>query len=88
LAGSERASKTGAQGSTLKEGANINLSLMALGNVINALSEGTKKGVKKVRECDVLVCRCMEGCCMKFVLLLCCGMGFNVVWCCCVAVYR
>ena len=40
LAGSERAAKTGAKGSTLKEGANINLSLMALGKVINALSEG------------------------------------------------
>lgn len=40
LAGSERAAKTGAKGATLKEGANINLSLMALGNVINALSEG------------------------------------------------
>jgi len=40
LAGSERADKTGATGSTLKEGANINKSLMALGNVINALSEG------------------------------------------------
>lgn len=48
LAGSERANKTGASGSTLKEGANINLSLMALGNVINALSEGSKKGAKKV----------------------------------------
>ena len=43
LAGSERASKTGASGATLKEGANINMSLMALGNVINALSEGSKK---------------------------------------------
>lgn len=42
LAGSERANKTGATGSTLKEGANINMSLMALGNVINALSEGSK----------------------------------------------
>jgi len=37
LAGSERADKTGATGSTLKEGAMINQSLMALGNVINAL---------------------------------------------------
>ncbi|CAM9564836.1 unnamed protein product, partial [Phaeothamnion confervicola] len=40
LAGSERAKKTGATGTTLKEGANINRSLMALGNVITALSEG------------------------------------------------
>lgn len=48
LAGSERASKTGASGATLKEGANINLSLMTLGNVINALAEGSKNGAKKV----------------------------------------
>lgn len=40
LAGSERASKTGAQGQQLREGAAINTSLMALGSVINALSEG------------------------------------------------
>ena len=39
LAGSERQVKTGATGDTLKEGASINMSLMALGNVINALSE-------------------------------------------------
>jgi len=48
LAGSERANKTGATGSTLKEGANINMSLMALGNVINALSESAaSKGQKR-----------------------------------------
>lgn len=46
LAGSERAAKTGAQGQTLKEGANINMSLMALGNVINALSD-SKGGARK-----------------------------------------
>lgn len=44
LAGSERQSKTGAEGDRLKEGAKINLSLSALGNVINVLAEG-KKGV-------------------------------------------
>eukprot|EP00928_Gymnodinium_smaydae_P074362 TRINITY_DN5741_c0_g2_i1.p1 TRINITY_DN5741_c0_g2~~TRINITY_DN5741_c0_g2_i1.p1 ORF type:complete len:1176 (-),score=203.57 TRINITY_DN5741_c0_g2_i1:156-3683(-) len=38
LAGSERAKDTGAEGTLLKEGANINKSLSALGNVINALS--------------------------------------------------
>ncbi len=48
LAGSERADKTGATGSTLKEGANINKSLMTLGNVINKLSEGVKKGGKVI----------------------------------------
>mmetsp|Transcript_124405 Transcript_124405/g.265106 ORF Transcript_124405/g.265106 Transcript_124405/m.265106 type:complete len:1170 (+) Transcript_124405:123-3632(+) len=39
LAGSERQKGTGATGQTLKEGANINKSLSALGNVINALVE-------------------------------------------------
>jgi hypothetical protein len=43
LAGSERANKTGASGKNLKEGAAINKSLSALGNVINALSAGGKK---------------------------------------------
>jgi hypothetical protein len=33
LAGSERVKSTGASGATLKEGANINKSLSALGNV-------------------------------------------------------
>ena len=36
LAGSERLSKTGAEGQTAKEGAAINQSLSALGNVIHA----------------------------------------------------
>jgi hypothetical protein len=39
LAGSERAKKTGATGSTLKEGIMINKSLLALGNVISALTD-------------------------------------------------
>ena len=34
LAGSERIKKTGAQGNTLKEGININMGLLSLGNVI------------------------------------------------------
>ena len=37
LAGSERAAATGASGTRLREGANINKSLSELGNVINAL---------------------------------------------------
>jgi chromosome segregation ATPase len=40
LAGSERQSKTGATGDTLKEGCNINLSLSALGTVIDTLVKG------------------------------------------------
>ena len=38
LAGSERADSTGAKGTTLKEGANINKSLTTLGKVISALA--------------------------------------------------
>ncbi|XP_066279376.1 kinesin-like protein KIF16B isoform X2 [Branchiostoma lanceolatum] len=39
LAGSERASATGATGDRLKEGANINKSLVTLGNVISTLAD-------------------------------------------------
>jgi kinesin family protein 18/19 len=44
LAGSERASNTNNRGLRLIEGANINKSLLALGNCINALCELTKQG--------------------------------------------
>ena len=46
LAGSERVEKTDAKGLTLDEAKAINVSLFALGNVINALSSG-------------LVCNCV-----------------------------
>lgn len=39
LAGSERIKKTGASGCTLKEGININMGLLCLGQVIFALTE-------------------------------------------------
>ncbi|KAF3420594.1 hypothetical protein E2986_03109 [Frieseomelitta varia] len=42
LAGSERASATGCKGARFKEGANINKSLLALGNCINKLADGAK----------------------------------------------
>ncbi|KAF5280510.1 hypothetical protein FQA39_LY18032 [Lamprigera yunnana] len=42
LAGSERANKTKSRGKRLQEGAHINRSLLALGNCINALSEGAR----------------------------------------------
>lgn len=45
LAGSERATVTKNRGARLREGANINRSLLALGNVINALAD------QKVRIC-------------------------------------
>ncbi|XP_030854448.1 kinesin-like protein KIF16B isoform X2 [Strongylocentrotus purpuratus] len=41
LAGSERANATGATGDRLKEGANINKSLVTLGNVISALADAS-----------------------------------------------
>ncbi len=40
LAGSEKISKTGAEGKVLEEAKKINTSLTALGKVINALSDG------------------------------------------------
>uniref|UniRef100_A0A672ZAY1 Kinesin family member 16Ba n=1 Tax=Sphaeramia orbicularis TaxID=375764 RepID=A0A672ZAY1_9TELE len=45
LAGSERADATGATGVRLKEGGNINKSLVTLGNVISALADMTQDGV-------------------------------------------
>uniref|UniRef100_A0A673NCR2 plus-end-directed kinesin ATPase n=1 Tax=Sinocyclocheilus rhinocerous TaxID=307959 RepID=A0A673NCR2_9TELE len=47
LAGSERADSTGAKGTRLKEGANINKSLTTLGKVISALAEVVKSKKKK-----------------------------------------
>ncbi|ELK15999.1 kinesin-like protein KIF18A [Pteropus alecto] len=43
LAGSERASTTSAKGARFIEGTNINRSLLALGNVINALADTKRK---------------------------------------------
>ncbi|OXB57486.1 hypothetical protein ASZ78_011827 [Callipepla squamata] len=43
LAGSERASATNAKGARFREGANINRSLLALGNIINALADPKSK---------------------------------------------
>uniref|UniRef100_A0A671V1I5 plus-end-directed kinesin ATPase n=1 Tax=Sparus aurata TaxID=8175 RepID=A0A671V1I5_SPAAU len=47
LAGSERADSTGAKGTRLKEGANINKSLTTLGKVISALAEVVSFSKKK-----------------------------------------
>ncbi|KAJ8023469.1 Kinesin-like protein KIF18A [Holothuria leucospilota] len=44
LAGSERATVTTNRGARFREGANINKSLLALGNCINALAEAKSKG--------------------------------------------
>jgi chromosome segregation ATPase len=60
LAGSERAEKTGATGAVLKEGANINMSLMALGKVINALSEGGTSKSKHIPYRDSKLTRLLQ----------------------------
>ncbi|CAE8650786.1 unnamed protein product, partial [Polarella glacialis] len=44
LAGSERAKRTGAVGSRFKESVSINSGLLALGNVISALGDPSKRG--------------------------------------------
>ena len=51
LAGSERATVTTNRGARFREGANINRSLLALGNCINALADG------KVPMPAALVCK-------------------------------
>ena len=43
LAGSERTTVTTNRGARFREGANINRSLLALGNCINALADGSNK---------------------------------------------
>ncbi|KAF7061146.1 hypothetical protein CFC21_067867 [Triticum aestivum] len=48
LAGSERASETNNFGQKLRDGANINKSLLALANCINALGKQNKKGLAYV----------------------------------------
>ena len=48
LAGSERATVTKNKGARLREGANINKSLLALGNCINALAD-TKVSIICIR---------------------------------------
>ncbi|XP_073708252.1 kinesin-like protein KIF1A isoform X5 [Garra rufa] len=50
LAGSERADSTGAKGTRLKEGANINKSLTTLGKVISALAEVDSGGNKNKKK--------------------------------------
>lgn len=57
LAGSERADSTGAKGTRLKEGANINKSLTTLGKVISALAEVSAdlgKSSKKKKKTDFI----------------------------------
>ncbi|XP_061079150.1 kinesin-like protein KIF16B [Conger conger] len=55
LAGSERADATGATGVRLKEGGNINKSLVTLGNVISALADISQDGTTHMKKKQVFV---------------------------------
>uniref|UniRef100_A0A8D0AUI5 plus-end-directed kinesin ATPase n=1 Tax=Sander lucioperca TaxID=283035 RepID=A0A8D0AUI5_SANLU len=55
LAGSERADSTGAKGTRLKEGANINKSLTTLGKVISALAEVVCISNKKKKKVESFI---------------------------------
>ena len=64
LAGSERATVTTNRGARLREGANINKSLLALGNCINALADVKVCGVGGGSVCGGVggVCESVEVC--------------------------
>ncbi len=60
LAGSERAKRTGAEGDRLKEGIQINKGLLALGNVISALTDPGRKGAGHVPYRDSKITRLLQ----------------------------
>ena len=60
LAGSERLKKTMAQGERMKEGIKINEGLLALGNVISALTE-TAQNRKHIPYRDSKLTRLLQG---------------------------
>ncbi|GAA5851486.1 hypothetical protein JCM3766R1_002244 [Sporobolomyces carnicolor] len=72
LAGSERASNTKNRGERLTEGANINRSLLALGNCINALCDPRKRGHVPYRDSKLtrLLKQSLGGNC-KTVMIVC-----------------
>jgi hypothetical protein len=63
LAGSERIKRTKAQGVQLREGIDINKGLLALGNVISALGDETKKGRVHVPYRDSKLTRILQVLC-------------------------
>ena len=70
LAGSERAGKTNNRGLRLQEGANINRSLLALANCINALAQGTTRRNAKYRDSKLthLLKSSLEGQCKLIII--------------------
>lgn len=63
LAGSERSKKTKATGDRFREGVKINQGLLALGNVISALGDGSNRGFVGYR--DSKLTRLLQGTCLK-----------------------
>jgi hypothetical protein len=61
LAGSESAGKTNASGSRLKEGANINKSLVTLGTVIRSLADGGGRAPFRDSKLTLLLARSLGG---------------------------
>lgn len=78
LAGSERACGTKNRGARLNEGANINKSLLALGNCINALCDSKKKRHIPYRDSKLtrLLKFSLDGNC-KTVMIVCISPGSN-----------
>jgi hypothetical protein len=70
LAGSERAKRTGAVGAQMKEGIEINKGLLALGNVISALGDETKRGRVHVPYRDSKLTRMLRVSSMNCVFLI------------------
>ena len=70
LAGSERAGKTNNRGARLMEGANINRSLLALANCINALAQGSTRKNAKYRDSKLthLLKSSLEGQCKLIII--------------------
>ena len=61
LAGSERQKKTKAKGERLKEGININMGLLSLGNVISALGEENRGANSHIPYRDSKLTRLLQG---------------------------
>ena len=81
VAGSERAKDTGATGDQLAEGININKGLLALGNVISALTD--RKGRRHIPYRDSKLTRILQ-------VIHMCGFNFAInVYCmhCCCCVF-
>lgn len=72
LAGSERAESSGATGTRLKEGANINKSLSTLGKVIHALAEQVHMYTQCLRDCMCVCCWTLQ----KSISTACARVGF------------